>query len=60
MTINIFKTVNELRIGMADYFVTIEQNTIASRGEFNIVLSGGSSPALLYDMLSSQMFTGSQ
>lgn len=54
--INIFKTVGELITAVADYFVAIAQSSISSRGEFNVVLSGGSSPKLLYEMLASPDF----
>ena len=51
--ISIFKTIEELTTAVADHFVTIARNSISSRGEFNVVLSGGSSPKRLYEMLAS-------
>ncbi|HEX6846481.1 MAG TPA: 6-phosphogluconolactonase [Chitinophagaceae bacterium] len=56
MKVNIFKTVQELLIAMADYFISISQSSIASRGQFNVALSGGSSPKRLYEMLASTDF----
>ncbi len=53
MKINIYKTVEELLIAMADHFVTIAQNTIATKGKFNVALSGGNSPKKLYELLAS-------
>ena len=38
------------------FHVTVAQNSIALRGEFNIVLSGGSSPEKLYELLASANF----
>lgn len=55
-TIRIFKTVEKLLAAMADYFVTIAQSSIALRGEFNVALSGGSSPKKLYELLASPPF----
>lgn len=54
--ISIFKTIEELTMAVAEYFVTIAQRSISSRGEFNVVLSGGSSPKSLYEMLASPDF----
>jgi 6-phosphogluconolactonase len=56
MEINIFKTIKELLLAMANYFVSTAQSSISIRGECNIVLSGGSSPKLLYEMLASPDF----
>jgi 6-phosphogluconolactonase len=53
MAIYIYKTVPNLIKAMADFVATIAQNTIALNGEFNIALSGGSSPKKLYEMLAS-------
>jgi 6-phosphogluconolactonase len=56
MEINIYKTIHELLLAMADYFLSTAQSSISTRGEFNVVLSGGSSPKLLYEMLASPDF----
>ena len=56
MKINIFKTVDELLPAMAEYFASIAQMAISSRGEFNVALSGGTSPVKLYEMLASPDF----
>lgn len=41
---------------MADYVVDVAQKSIASNKEFNIALSGGSSPKKLYEMLASPVY----
>ena len=56
MKINVFKTVQELLVAMADYFVSTAKSSISSRKEFNVALSGGSSPKRLYEILSSSDF----
>jgi 6-phosphogluconolactonase len=56
MGINIFKTVDELIKAFADHFIGIAQSYISSQGKFNVVLSGGSSPELLYKMLASPTY----
>ncbi len=56
MKITVFKTVQELLVAMADYFVTAAKSSISSRREFNVALSGGSSPKRLYEMLASPDF----
>lgn len=53
MRIHILKTIQELIKTMADYFVIVARNAIAARGEFNVALSGGSSPKKLYELLAS-------
>lgn len=56
MQINVFKTVQELLMAMADYFVSTAQSSISTRKEFNVALSGGSSPKRLYEILASPDF----
>lgn len=53
MTFHILKTNPELIKAIAAYFISICENAIASRGEFNVVLSGGNSPKKLYELLAS-------
>jgi 6-phosphogluconolactonase len=53
MAIYIYKTVPHLIKAIADFVVTMAENAISLNGEFNIVLSGGSSPKKLYEMLAS-------
>jgi len=53
MTFHILKTNPELINAIAGHFISIGKNAIASRGEFNVVLSGGSSPKKLYELLAS-------
>ena len=56
LAIHIFKTIPEVIKAAADYFVSIAQDSISSRGEFNVALSGGSSPKKLYELLASPEF----
>jgi 6-phosphogluconolactonase len=53
MAIYIYKTVPHLIKAMADFVVTMAEKAISLNGEFNVVLSGGSSPKKLYEMLAS-------
>lgn len=53
MEIHIYKSTTDLIAAIADFIVHIAQDSIASRGEFNVVLSGGKSPELLYEKLAS-------
>jgi len=53
MTFHILKTNPELIKAIAGHFISVSKNAIASRGEFNVVLSGGSSPKKLYELLAS-------
>ena len=56
MTLHIYKTVPEVVVAIAEYVVAVAQDTIILRGECNVVLSGGSSPELLYKMLASTQY----
>ena len=56
MTINVFKTENELISAIAIYFIKIAQHTIEENGIFNTALAGGNSPKKFYQMLSSDEF----
>ena len=53
MTFHILKTNLELINAIAGHFISVCKNAIASRGEFNVVLSGGNSPKKLYKLLAS-------
>lgn len=53
MAIHIYSNVPDLVKAMADFIVSLAQKSIASQGEFNIVLSGGNSPKKLYETLAS-------
>jgi 6-phosphogluconolactonase len=56
MTRNVFKTNDELLLAMVNFVIQCAQEAINERGEFNISLSGGSSPKKLYEMLASPEF----
>jgi 6-phosphogluconolactonase len=56
MTLHIFKTVPEVIVAIADFIVTVTHESITARGQCNVVLSGGSSPELLYKMLASAQY----
>ncbi len=53
MSFHILKTIPELIKAIAGHFISLGKDAIASRGEFNVVLSGGSSPKKLYELLAS-------
>lgn len=53
MIFHILKTIPELTDAIATYFISVGENAIATRGEFNVVLSGGNSPKKLYELLAS-------
>jgi 6-phosphogluconolactonase len=52
-SIHTYKSVQEVISAIADYVVDVAQKAIALNGEFNIALSGGSSPKKLYETLAS-------
>lgn len=56
MQINIFKTETEVLANLAAYFVAITKKAIAKNGCCAVVLSGGTSPKKLYELLSSSTF----
>ena len=51
MAIHIFKSAPDLIKALAEYVVQIAVESITARGEFNVVLSGGKSPEVLYKTL---------
>ncbi|RAW00350.1 6-phosphogluconolactonase [Pseudochryseolinea flava] len=53
MSIHIFKDVDSLVAASADLVVTRAQESIAKHGRFSLVLSGGSSPKRLHELLTS-------
>ncbi len=53
MQLNIFETAEEALKRLAEYFVTVAQQSILAHGRFSVALSGGSSPKMLYELLSS-------
>lgn len=53
MKVNIFKNPEETLEKLAEYFVTIAQQSIADHEKFSVALSGGSSPKKLYEILAS-------
>lgn len=50
-TISTYQTTPEVIRGLADYFVEVTSLAIAARGRCTVVLSGGNSPKLLYELL---------
>lgn len=58
MEIHIYKESDELISALAELIHFASQEAIAQRGQFNFVLSGGSSPRKLYKLLSSQTYKG--
>lgn len=51
--LHIYKTADETIKALADYFVQTVNTAIKERGRCTVVLSGGSSPKKLYELLSS-------
>ncbi len=56
MAVNIFNTIHELIDATASHFIEVGQAAIDQRGRFNVVLSGGPTPELLYKKLASSPF----
>lgn len=56
MTLQIYKEVDELIYALAETIRKVSQESIAARGQFNFVLSGGSSPRRLYELLASETY----
>ncbi|HEU5167895.1 MAG TPA: 6-phosphogluconolactonase, partial [Chitinophagaceae bacterium] len=54
MEIHIYKTVDEVIEGLANYFVQTVNAAIKEKNECTVVLSGGNSPKKLYELLASQ------
>lgn len=53
MKLNVFSTEEEVLQRLADYFITVAQQSISANGSFSVALSGGSSPKKLYELLAS-------
>lgn len=51
MTINIYKSEEEVLDNLAAYFVLSANTAISVKGKFTVALSGGSSPKKLYELL---------
>lgn len=54
MNLLIYKTVEELKIDLADYIIKIAEMSIEEKDSFNFVLTGGSSPKALYQYLANE------
>ncbi|SOD13052.1 6-phosphogluconolactonase [Pedobacter xixiisoli] len=52
MKLNIFNNQTELNEQLAQYVIEVANNSIAEKGRFDFVLTGGSSPKGLYHLLS--------
>ena len=51
--LNIFSAEDEVLAALADYFIEVAKQAVTDNGQFNVSLSGGSSPKKLYEMLAS-------
>jgi len=49
--VNIFESPEETLEKLAEYFITVAQQSIAGKEKFSVALSGGSSPKKLYEIL---------
>ena len=58
MKINVYDPVDDLVQKLADYFIERSRHAIYTHGRFSVALSGGSSPAKLYDLLASGAYRG--
>ena len=56
MKLNIFDTVEEQIAALADYVIASSKMAIADHDTFNFVLSGGSSPKKLYQLLTTEKY----
>ncbi|NOT76290.1 MAG: 6-phosphogluconolactonase [Cyclobacteriaceae bacterium] len=56
MVIKVFDTPELLLPALADYIMVEAKEAIEKRGRFNLVLSGGSSPKKLYELLASDSY----
>lgn len=54
--LKVFETIDNLLLSLADSFVEIGSEVIEENGKFNVVLSGGSSPKKLYELLASPAY----
>ena len=54
--IRIFKDTKELGLAAAELFVESAQKAITEKGKFTVALTGGSSPAYLYELLASENY----
>ena len=51
MKLHIYQNPQEVLQNLAEYFITVAQQSIADKGKFSVALSGGSSPKKLYEIL---------
>jgi len=58
MKLNVFNTADEVLLNLANYFVTLAEQSITANDKFTVALSGGSSPKKLYELLASDAFKG--
>ncbi len=56
MTINIYKTQQELIVSVAMHFIRIVNAAIDDRGVVNVALAGGNSPKKLYELLATDEY----
>lgn len=57
MEIHIYKTVDEVIEGLANYFVQTVNTSIKEKNECTVVLSGGNSPKKLYELLATPVYS---
>lgn len=57
MKIHIYKSLDEVIKGLADYFVETVKTAIQKNGECTVVLSGGNSPKKLYELLTTWSYS---
>ncbi|QDP86551.1 6-phosphogluconolactonase [Chryseobacterium sp. SNU WT5] len=56
MNLRIYKNIDDVISALAENICEVAKESIQARGQFNFVLSGGSSPKKLYELLASDSF----
>jgi 6-phosphogluconolactonase len=56
MKLNVLKTADDVLLNLANFFITVAEQSIANNDKFSVALSGGSSPKKLYELLASSAF----
>src|SRR5438552_3201355 len=54
--LNIYNTIDEVLASLAEYFIAAANECIAQKGNFNVALSGGTSPKKFYSLLATSPY----
>ncbi len=55
--IEVFQSIDALNKAAAEYIIAVSKKSIANRGRFTIVLSGGDTPQKLYALLAKTSYS---